>query len=346
MKKVIFTLIICLIVLISFYLYFKPDKNYSLSDLLQESGKDSGENTTKTSISTDSNSTDITSQLDSLKTFIENAPFKQEDTHSILAQNSESTQKYLNEFSNFIDKNIMKNSSLSLDQKTKILWSMFKEYDWLGDDNAFKAIIKDNLMYLRNPSLIPEITKTYSSISSLGEKSANSRHDLLEILNSIDISSQNPNNKLVVDTLRSELRSINSRSEAQNLGDMVTKILYEYGESTGIDVIPYIIQAANNNTQASLSYVNNAFKLTLLENNSNQLQSLVQSNMSQSTRDDLNKVISFNLKEDGEVPISNLSKESLSIIDQYLDKEFSNNPKLDENIELKQVHGKITSALE
>ena len=116
------------------------------------------------------------------------------------------------------------------------------------------------------PSLIPEITKTYSSISSLGEKSANSRHDLLEILNSIDISSQNPNNKLVVDTLRSELRSINSRSEAQNLGDMVTKILYEYGESTGIDVIPYIIQAANNNTQASLSYVNNAFKLTLLEN--------------------------------------------------------------------------------
>ena len=223
---------------------------------------------------------------------------------------------------------------------------MFKEYDWLGDDNAFKAIIKDNLMYLRNPSLIPEITKTYSSISSLGEKSANSRHDLLEILNSIDISSQNPNNKLVVDTLRSELRSINSRSEAQNLGDMVTKILYEYGESTGIDVIPYIIQAANNNTQASLSYVNNAFKLTLLENNSNQLQSLVQSNMSQSTRDDLNKVISFNLKEDGGVPISNLSKESLSIIDQYLDKEFSNNPKLDENIELKQVHGKITSALE
>ena len=59
-----------------------------------------------------------------------------------------------------------------------------------------------------------------------------------------------------------------------------------------------------------------------------------------------NKVISFNLKEDGGVPISNLSKESLSIIDQYLDKEFSNNPKLDENIELKQVHGKITSALE
>ena len=218
MKKVIFTLIICLIVLISFYLYFKPDKNYSLSDLLQESGKDSGENTTKTSISTDSNSTDITSQLDSLKTFIENAPFKQEDTHSILAQNSESTQKYLNEFSNFIDKNIMKNSSLSLDQKTKILWSMFKEYDWLGDDNAFKAIIKDNLMYLRNPSLIPEITKTYSSISSLGEKSANSRHDLLEILNSIDISSQNPNNKLVVDTLRSELRSINSRSDDVVLG--------------------------------------------------------------------------------------------------------------------------------
>ena len=44
--------------------------------------------------------------------------------------------------------------------------------------------------------------------------------------------------------------------------------------------------------------------------------------------------------------ITNFGGVSLSIIDQYLDKEFSNNPKLDENIELKQVHGKITSALE
>ncbi|MEG1707396.1 MAG: hypothetical protein RR285_01665 [Acinetobacter sp.] len=346
MKKVIFTLIACLIILISLYFYFKPNNSHSLAELLQESVKNSSENITEQSIPTSSNSTDMIAPLKLLKDFIENAPFKQEDTHSILAQNPENIQKYLSEFASLIDTNIMKNSKLSVDQKAKILWSMFKEYNWLGDDNAFKAIIKDNLMYLRNPSLIPEITKTYGDIASLGEKSANSRHDLLEIINSIDINSQNPNNKLVIDTLRSELRSINSRSEAQNLSDMVTNILYEYGKSTGVDVIPDIIQAANNNTQASLSYINNVLKLTLSDSNTSQLKSLMQSEMSQSTRDDLNKAISFNLKEDGNIPISNLNKESLVILDQYLGKEFSNNPELEGNAELKQVYGKITSALE
>ncbi|WP_336138073.1 hypothetical protein [Acinetobacter sp. 88(2023)] len=68
--------------------------------------------------------------------------------------------------------------------------------------------------------------------------------------------------------------------------------------------------------------------------------------MSQSTRDDLNNVISFNLKEDGNIPINNVNRESLSILDQYLRNEFSNNPKLEGNVELKQVYGKITSALQ
>ncbi|WP_336138072.1 hypothetical protein [Acinetobacter sp. 88(2023)] len=240
MKKVTFTLITCLIILISIYFYFKPDKNHSLVELLQESSKDSGDHITDQSIQTSSSSKEMNASLNSLKDFINNAPFKQEDTHSILAQNPENIQSYLNEFSNLIEKNIMKNSKLSLDQKSEILWSMYKEYDWLGNDNAFKAIIKDNLMYLKNPSLLPEITQTYSRISSLGEKSVNSRHDLLEIINSMDINSNNPNNKLVIDTLSSELKSINSRSEAQNLGDMATKILYEYGEATGVDVIPDI----------------------------------------------------------------------------------------------------------
>ncbi len=72
----------------------------------------------------------------------------------------------------------------------------------------------------------------------------------------------------------------------------------------------------------------------------------MQSNMSQSTRDDLNNVISFNLKEDGNIPINNVNRESLSILDQYLRNEFSNNPKLEGNVELKQVYGKITSALQ
>ncbi|WP_445344623.1 hypothetical protein [Acinetobacter bohemicus] len=346
MKKLIFTLIACLIILISLYFYLKPNNSQSIAELQKESVSNSSENSAEQSIQTSSNNTDMIAPLKLLKAFIEKAPFKQEDTHSILAQNPENIQNYLSEFSSLIDTNIMKNNKLSADQKAKILWSMFKEYNWLGDDNAFKAIIKDNLMYLRNPYLIPEIMKTYGDISSLGEKSANSRHDLLEIINSIDISPQNPNNKLVVDTLRSELRSINSRSEAQNLSDMATKILYEYGKSTGIDVIPDIIQAANTNTQASLSYVNNVLKLTLSDNNTTQLQSLIQSNMSQSTRDDLNKAISFNLKEDGNIAISSLNKESLAILDQYLGKEFSNNPEFEKNTELKQVYGKIKSVLE
>ncbi len=347
LKKIIFTLIVCLILLILLYFYFKPNDSQSIADLQQEGLNNLNENKTEQGISVSSSSSiDKIAQLKSIKDFIEKAPFKQEDTHSILAQNPENIQKYLSEFSNLLDKNIMQNSNLNEDQKAEMLWSMFKGYNWLGEDNAFKAIIKDNLMYLKNQSLIPEIMKTYSDISSLGEKSANSRHDLLEIINSIDINSHNASNNLVIDTLRSELQSINSRSEAQNLSDLTTQILYEYGNSSGIDIIPDVIQAANNNTQASLSYINNIFKLTLSDNNTDQLQNLMQSNMSQSTRDDLNNVIAFNLKEDGNITISSLNRESLVVLDQYLDKEFSSNPGLGKNADLTQAQERITAALE
>lgn len=127
-------------------------------------------------------------------------------------------------------------------KKAEILWDMFRKYNWVGEDNAFKAIIKDNLMYLNNASLIPEITRTYNDISKLGEKSVNARHDLLEIINSVDISANNANNTLVIDTLRSELRSMNSSNEAQNLSDMVIGMLYRYEKLDGGNAIPDIIR--------------------------------------------------------------------------------------------------------
>jgi U3 small nucleolar RNA-associated protein 14 len=72
----------------------------------------------------------------------------------------------------------------------------------------------------------------------------------------------------------------------------------------------------------------------------------MQSNMSQSTRDDLNNVIAFNLKEDGNITISSLNRESLVVLDQYLDKEFSSNPGLGKNADLTQAQERITAALE
>lgn len=344
LKKLIILFIVCSIILIAFYLYLKPEKNQSLAELQQESVIHSSEKNTKQNLSEASSRNNVI-LVKSLQDFIEKAPFKQEDTYSILARNPENNQKYLIEFSNLIDQKILKNSQLSNNEKAETLWKMFKEYNWLGEDNAFKAIIKDNLMYLKNQSLIPEITKTYDDISILGEKSVNARHDLLEIINSVDIEPKHTNNQLVIEMLRSDLKAINGRSEAQNLSDMAITMLYDYGKSEGIDTIPDIVQAANNNTQASLSYMNSALKLTLVDTDTNQLKNLLQSNMSQSTRDDLNHAISFNLKEDGNIPIRTIDQKTLVILDQYLNNELSNSTETKKDVNLQQVYGAINLAL-
>lgn len=345
MKKLIIIFLVCLIILVSFYFCLKPENKHSLAELQQESAIDSGGKNAEQNFSESIHSDKHTVLVKSLQDFVEKAPFKQQDTYSILARNPEYIQKYLSDFSKFIDEKIIKNSNLSENEKAKILWTTFKEFHWIGEDNAFKAIIKDKLMYLKNPFLIPEITTTYSDISTLGEKSVNARHDLLEIINSVDIEPKHTNNKLVIETLRSDLRSINGRSEAQNLSDMAITMLYDYGKLEGIDTISDVIQAANNNTQASLSYMNSILKQTLVDTDTNQLKSLVQSNMTQSTRDDFNHAILFNLKEGGNIPVSTIDKESLVILERYLNMELSSRIESKKNIDLQQVYGEIASVL-
>ncbi|APV37697.1 hypothetical protein BEN76_16735 (plasmid) [Acinetobacter soli] len=334
LKKLIVIVVLSVASLVSLYLYFKPEKNYSIAEL-QQSGLLNDKLEQKQKENNSEINTNIKLRVQSLKDFIDKAPFKQEDTHAILARNSEGVQKYLNDFSNFIDSNIMNNNNLTNDEKAKILWELFKEYNWRGDDNAFKAVIKDHLMYLKNPNLIPDITSTYSDISKLGEKSVNARHDLLEILNSIDIDPKNSANQNVIDTLSTDLRAINTRNESQNLSDMAIPLLYNYGKASGSNSIQDIVLAANNNPQASLSYMNSLFKLTLNDTDSNNLQSLLQSNMTQSTKEDLNHSIAFNLKEDGSVQLSTIDQKSLGFLNQYLTNAV--NEKSGDNRDLQQV---------
>lgn len=343
LKKLIIVVVLCLASLISLYLYFKPTKNYSIAELQQNARLNNNELKQKQNSNNSDINNNIKSYIQSLTDFIDKAPFRQEDTHAILTRNSENIQKYLSDFSKLVDINIMDNNNLTNDEKSRILWELFKEYNWRGEDNAFKAIIKDHLMYLKNPNLIPDITSTYSDIAKLGEKSANARHDLLEILNSIDIDSKISANQNVIDTLSTDLRSINSRNEAQNLSDMAITLLYNYSKASDSNIIQDVVRAANNNSQASLSYMNSLFKLAITDTDSNHLKSLLQSNMSQSTKEDLNHSIAFNLKENGSVQLSTIDQKSLAVLNQYLASAV--NEKSGDNRDLQQVQIAVSKLL-
>lgn len=125
LKKLIIVVVLCLASLISLYLYFKPTKNYSIAEL-QQNGRLSN-NELKQKQNSNNSDINIKSYIQSLKDFIDKAPFRQEDTHAILTRNSENIQKYLSDFSKLVDINIMNNNNLTNDEKSRILWKLFKE---------------------------------------------------------------------------------------------------------------------------------------------------------------------------------------------------------------------------
>ncbi|TCM69261.1 hypothetical protein EC844_103208 [Acinetobacter calcoaceticus] len=346
MKKIYISLLLLIGLFILLIFNFKPDRPTSIASLQQEAIKNSGTSKpTEELLSISTTETDIASRVLLIKKIIQDAPFKQEDTHSILAANPENIQKYLSDFSQLINENIMNNHKLSENKKAEMLWIIFKEYHWLGENNAFKAIVKENLMYLNVKSLIPDLAQTYADIAAVGDRSINDRHDLLEIISSIDIDANNPNNELIFNTMQSELRSINSRIEAQQLGGLLSKVFYDYAKALGVDTVPDIIQAANNNPQASLSYLNHVFGFVLSEKNTPQLQGILNANMNPSTRNDLNTVISFYFENADALTLSEINKDILSILNTYLIAEISNNHKLKNDRDIKVAHERIIRAM-
>lgn len=343
MTKVFYLLCIALISIIVLLMYLKPDQHKSIAALQVEAltQAKSEQHPLRTATQLDHRDQPYLVVLNQIQKYIDQAPFQQQETRSILAANPPAVQIYLIGFDQLLTQQVLGNTAFTQQQKSELLWYLYKDSTWLGEDNAFQAMVKTQLMYLRDVALIPELAQTYQDLSMLGAKSLNQRHDLLEIISSIEIDPSNPNNALIIDTLRSELHRLHSRAEAQALADLVVRLMLQYADASEIDAVPDIIQVANQHPQTRLALINATFKHALAENNPTLLHSLINSQMNPATRAELNDVISFNLNQSGD--LNNINPPSQQLLSDYIRLKSSDHHQLQNDINGKNLENKRDS---
>ncbi|MDO5652039.1 MAG: hypothetical protein Q4G13_07915 [Moraxella sp.] len=97
-----------------------------------------------------------------LKNFIDNAPFNINDTSDILSANDDKVQSYLVQFAKMIDKAVVNNPKLTESQKANILWELYKAQNWQNsgnsfNDSGFKGVINDALMWVDIVAVLPNM---------------------------------------------------------------------------------------------------------------------------------------------------------------------------------------------
>lgn len=180
MSKVFYLLCITLISIIVLLIYLKPDPHKSIAALQTEAltQAKSKQYPARTATLLDHRDLPYPVVLNQIQNYIDQAPFPQQETRSILAANPAAVQVYLIGFEQLLTQQVLENAAFTQQQKSELLWYLYKDNVWLGEDNAFQAMVKTQLMYLRDVALIPELAQTYQDLSMLGAKSLNQRHDL------------------------------------------------------------------------------------------------------------------------------------------------------------------------
>jgi hypothetical protein len=279
-----------------------------------------------------------TEWIKTMQQWIADFPFPQEKTHSILSGNPPEIANALSKFDQNIRNNIINNKKLSHSEKGQILWEIFLNTNWLGEDNALKAIVQDYLASIAPFELSQEILYAYQDLISEGEKSINTRQDFLEIADSI----LRLNNNI----------SIQEKTEYnQKVGYIKELLLMQVGSTeTSIEEIKgltansvnlYLENANKKETEALISdlqatisrspqYSGTLYDIALRnilsqsEKSDFALKTLLQSSPSIETKAEMNKSLTFLLKEDGNISLADVSQEMKSELLTYLQSQSSN----------------------
>ncbi len=266
-------------------------------------------------------------QQQALFDLLNNFPFSQHNTKAIVAANPRPVQDYIHKVSSYIDRNIINNSKIPSNRKAQILWDMFKSYPWVGDDNVFRALIKDKLMYLNNPTISHDIANTYSALISSGTDSISYRHDLIEIANSVSQQPDRATYAAWTAALSQEMRSSLTREDAQGLGSFAIQSYFKYAKPSDVSgFIPQVILMSDQNPRIGLAYMDTLVKSTLkAAESADHLSTIYNTQMTEGTRKDLNKALAFNLHEDGSLVLSDFPIQTLQELQSYFDTQQSQN---------------------
>ncbi len=254
-------------------------------------------------------------------------PFPQETTRSILGANPDNVQQALEMFNQRLQDEIINNNALSKNEKSHILWDIYTNTTWLGDSNALEAIVQDHLASMTPFDLTDEIRATYQTWASSGNKTLESRHDLLEIVDGIlNVDGNTLNNSAKQQYVKSilsakellldQIKMTNESDEAQNLTGFAIDLYASHATSNEMEELSSTIQAISaSNPENSLQLYHSTLKNLLSQpKNSDQATRL----MLASPSPDLNQSLTFLLKEDGNIALADIPPTTRTELLTYL----------------------------
>lgn len=254
-------------------------------------------------------------------------PFPQETTRSILGANPDDVQQALQIFNQRLQDEIVNNNVLSKNEKEHILWDIYTNTTWLGNNNALQAIVQDNLASMAPFGLIDEIRATYQTWASNGNKTLESRHDLLEIVdgilnvdnNTLDNAAKQQYVKSISsakELLLDQIRMTNESDEAQNLTGFAIDLYASHATLNEMEELSSTIQAISaSNPANSLQLYHSTLKNLLSQSkSSDQAIRLILASPSP----DLNQSLTFLLKEDGNIALADIPPTTRTELLTYL----------------------------
>lgn len=252
-------------------------------------------------------------------------PFPQETTHSIESANSSDIQRALQTFRQQLLNEIVNNDKLSKEDKSRILWGVYANTTWVGQDNALKAIVQDYLASVAPFEVVNDIRTTYQEWTSNGN-AYDGRHDLLELADAIlSVDEQTLNvqaKQQYVESIAStktllldQIRNTSSNTEAQNLTGFAIDLYLTHASINDMSEFVSTIQSlASTQPDSALQLYHSSWKNILSRPEISEQATQL---MLASPSPEVNQSLAFLLKEDGNIAIADINPATRSELLNY-----------------------------
>jgi hypothetical protein len=314
--------------------------------------------------SSQNNALDLEKWEKKVYSWIGEFPFDQKKTHFILGANSPEVVKAIADFQAKIEHNIVNNPNLSREDKARVLWDVYKNYDWPGDTDALKESVGDQINGLLPYQLSEEIYQHYQELMQRGQQSIQTRHNLIELTDRImdygkeQIANDRQqeaiyNNSIpyLKEMLRQQIAHpadvpfFDASDEIGDLMGLSMRVYAEHASQSELESLMPELQAAINDRPEQLSDQMYFAIFDSLFNNPDKSLSSVNALLSSANadiQDSMNKTLAFLLKEDGNVGLSTLPQGMRSSLVNYFQSQNNmvqgSDYETDWNIAFKRLH--------
>lgn len=282
--------------------------------------------------------------LDRLFDFIKNAPFDAEDSSSTLGANDEEVQRYVSSFRTFIENKIIQDESLTANQKANILWSFFTDMRWRGEDNAFRAVVVDALLSTDLSLIMDKMVNSYHGLISSGDSSVSDRHDILQLISTTQLNHVDDVQitRLANEAFISQITTSQSVSEVKDLSGYAIQNLMANNKDNDItnENISHVLNSAERSQTLADTYIDSLVVSAVRQPQTSDLifQNLLTKPLSEINKNALNDSLAFQISDDRNFSINEISANNLTLIKDYVNSQQANNKNEEWNKMLQRVN--------